>query len=131
MGESQVHIQLVQRIVGHVRSEFPNSCLCVLWDLPESIRNEKPPAINGHQPDVFAEDTPPTFTLIGEAKTAADLETEHSKLQFRAYLSYLKLRPRPLLVIATPWYAKNSARTIVSAAKREAEAEQVEVAFVH
>jgi hypothetical protein len=131
MGESLTHIQLVQRIVSHVRSEFPDSCLCILLDLPESPRCDKPPVIEGYHPDLFAEDTPPTFTVIGEAKTASDLETVHSKLQFRAYLSFLRLRPRPRLVVATPWYAQNSARTLLAAAKREADAEQVEVAFVH
>lgn len=131
MGESLTHIQLVQRIVTHVRSQFPASCLCVQEDLPETLRCEKPPMIEGYHPDIFAEDTPPTFTLIGEAKTAADLETEHSKLQFRAYLGYLKLRSCPHLVVATPWYARNSARSLLAAAKRDVDAEAVAVEFVH
>ena len=131
MGESLTHTQLVQRIVSHLRVQFPNSCLCVFRDLPETLRCEKPPLIAGYHPDIFAEDTPPTFTVIGEAKTAADLETEHSKLQFRAYLIYLKLRPQPRLVVATPWYAQNSARTLVAAAKRDVSAEIVAVEFVH
>jgi hypothetical protein len=118
-------------MVTHIRSKFPDSCLCVLLDLPESPRCEKPPAFGGFHPDVFAEDTPPTFTIIGEAKTAADLETNHSKLQFRAYLAHLKFHPSPRLVVATPWYAQNSARTLLAVAKREANAEEVTIEFVH
>ena len=130
MGESLTHIELVQRIVSHVRLKFPHSSLCVLFDLPESLRCDKPPTIGGYHPDIFAEDTPPTFTLIGEAKTAADLEREHSKLQFRAFLAYLKIRPFPHLIVATPWYARNSARTLLAAAKRETGADDVSIVFI-
>ena len=87
--------------------------------------------IEGHRPDVLAEDTPASFTLIGEAKTADDLETSHSKMQFRAYLAYLKLRPNPHLVVATPWYVVNSARTLLAAAQREMDANLVKIAFLH
>src|SRR5687768_4988999 len=131
MPESQIHIRLVARIVSHVTAQFPDCCLCVLRDHPESNKCEKPPGIGGYHPDVFAEDTPPTFTIIGEAKTAEDLETDHSKLQFRAFLSYLQLRPKPRLIVATQWYAVNSARSLLAAAKREVLASDVLLEFVH
>ena len=131
MGESLIHLQLVGRIAAHVRSEFPYGNVCALYDLPETSSCDKPPMIEGHRPDFFAEDTPPSFTLIGEAKTADDLETKHSKMQFRVYLSYLRIRPNPHLVVATPWYVVNSARSLLAAAQREMDADLVKVAFIH
>ena len=132
MGESISHIQLVQRILKWVESEMPEcQCLCIFKDLPDAGRHDKTPSIDGFFPDVFVEDTPPTFTLIGEAKTAEDLETEHSKRQLRAFLSYLKLRPRPRLIVSTPWFAVNSAKSLIAAAQRNVEATNVTISVVY
>jgi hypothetical protein len=132
MGESISHIRLVQRIVQWLTSEIPEcDCLCVFRDLPDARSQDKTPCINGFFPDVFAEDTPPTFTLVGEAKTAEDLETEHSKRQLRAYLAYLKLRPRPRLIVSTPWFAVNSAKSLIAAAQEDVEATSVAVSIIH
>jgi hypothetical protein len=132
MGESISHIRLVNRILVWVRLEH-GDCrhLCILSDLPDSRSSEKPPLIGGFLPDVFVEDAPPTFTVIGEAKTAQDLEREHTKRQFRGYLLYLKLRLRPCLIVSTPWFVANSAKSLIAAAQREVEAASVAVRIIH
>ena len=122
---------MVEKIIGHVRSKFPDCGVCVLYDLPQTPNGSKPPLIEGYRPDVLAENVPASFTLIGEAKTVKDLETPHSKNQFKAYLTYLRLRPNPHLVVATPWYAVNSARTFLAAAQRETDTNSVQVFFLH
>ena len=49
------------------------------------VRGERPPRIEGYVPDVFVTDVPTTTTLIGEAKTQQDIETDHSRRQIFAF----------------------------------------------
>lgn len=104
----------MQRIVAYLRARFHNDAhLAVLHDLPAAPGNDKPPMIDSFRPDVFALDAPLTRVVIGEAKTALDLETAHSLGQFSSYLKYLCRQPQPLLVVAVPWQVKARARAVV------------------
>ena len=131
MSESAAHVRLVDRIVEWISDQHRESrTLCVFRDGDFVGAYVRPPPINNFVPDVFAEDTPPTFTTIGEAKTAADLETKRSQLQIRAFIDFLSIRPRPQLIIATPPVATNTARDIVRLAQAELRASHVEAIFL-
>jgi len=64
-------------------------------------------------PDVYATDVPTTMTLIGEAKTAADLDTRHSRAQIAAFLQYLAHTPGGLFILAVPVSVKPRARWVL------------------
>lgn len=76
-------------------------------------RGERPPKVSGFTPDVYATDVPTTMTLIGEAKTAADLDTKHSHAQIAAFLQYLAHTPGGLFVLAVPVSVKPRARWVL------------------
>ena len=78
------------------------------------VRGEKPPIIEGYVPDVFVTDVPITTTLIGEAKTRLDLETDRSRRQITAFLSYLSKTPRGIFVLSVPMIAGATARHLLS-----------------
>ena len=108
MSDSAQHLELVKSILGFVRQNFSPAKFAVLSDLPGSPN--KPPRIHGFVPDVFAEDAPRTAVVIGEAKTIADLETAHSRLQIQAFLRFLAMQENATLVLAVPWPAAVAAR---------------------
>lgn len=119
MPESAEHLSLVQDIVDYIQNRFGGLAgLIVLTDLPTSARADKPPRIDGFAPDVYATEVPRTTVLIGEAKTADDLTTAHSRDQIVAFLKFLSYQQRGVLVLAVPWQCVPAARIVLTSAKR-------------
>ena len=131
MNESPNHVELVGKLLAWISENYSTTdALCIFRDGSNVAGSDKPPLIGSFFPDILAEDTPPTVTIIGEAKTAADLETSHSEKQFRAFIEYLSFRANPRLVIATPWHVRNTAIAIVSKLSCELSAGHVPATFI-
>ena len=97
-----------------------NDRLSIIYaDLPEIIGSEKPPAIDGHCPDFYCESRERQETLLGEAKTAHDLEARHTRDQLAAYLRYLAPLGNGILIIAVPWRCVPSAKSLVRSLQRQ------------
>ena len=95
---------LLSQMLKYVRAlEQQSHRLLVLHDLPGPIGCDKPPKIGNFRPDIYAANAPTTMVIIGEAKTASDLETTHSRKQFFSYLRYLALYPGSTLLVGVPW----------------------------
>ena len=125
MAESLVHLRLVGRILSYVRDEYQAYQLAIFHDLPDLLGAEKPPRIEGFVPDLYAIDAPLSITILGEAKTAEDLETDHSRKQLKAFLTFLRLQPIGILVIAVPWQAQARARNLVARLQQELQCTEV------
>lgn len=111
MAESNQHLRLVRSILTYVRQEFGEiEALALFDDTAEPVRGEKPPLVNGHVPDVYATDSPPSITIIGEAKTQRDLETDRSREQIGCFLDHLAVRPNGVFILAVPLAAGATAR---------------------
>ncbi|SRR6266702_2626572 len=126
MPESQLHAGLVQLLtdciaVRHAR----NSGICVFADTSTARRGEKPRPVNGFVPDVLAITVPQSFTIIGEAKSYADLDTVHSRFQVRAFLDFLKYSPDPRFMLAVPASAHASAFSLLRTLKHQVGADRV------
>jgi len=114
MPESAAHADLVQAVIAFAEFELGAIAeIAVRDDAVHSLRGERPPRIDGFTPDVHAVDVPTTRTLIGEAKTRADLETDHSLLQISAFLGYLAKTSGGLFVLAVPLTAGATARRLL------------------
>ena len=126
MAESSQHAALVQIIVGYIKREHATvTALGIVDDLSSAIGAEKPNRIEGFVPDVYAFDAPRTTTIIGEAKTKDDLETERSKKQIAAFLSHLRYQDAGVFIMAVPWQVKRRAQAIVSTLQKAAGAASV------
>ena len=79
---------------------------------------DQPPMIGGFKPDVFAQDVPATFRVIGEAKTANDFQEERSTRQISAFLDHLALYPNSCFYLAVPWFVKGKANYVMHALRR-------------
>ena len=127
MAESNKHSALVHIIIKYIGREHAHiTALGIIDDLSSPLRAEKPNRIEGFVPDVYAFDAPLTTIIIGEAKTQADLETEHSKKQITAFLSFLGHQETGIFILAVPWQAKRRAQAIVAALREAVGASSVE-----
>lgn len=131
MAESDKHLALVDVIIGHVETRYSNlTSLLVLNDKPGTPRAGKPPRLGGFVPDVYAADVPTTTVIVGEAKTARDLENDHTDRQLRAFIEHLKYTAHGSLLLAVPWRALAAARSLVTVARRTAAAHNVYVVLL-
>lgn len=115
MGESAVHTALVRKIIERVRERYPmnQADLYIFRDTPDNRPGDRPRAINGFVPDVFAGTIPHSFSLIGEAKCAVDLGTQRTENQLRTFIRHLARETDPVLIIATPPTLNRAARSLV------------------
>jgi len=130
MPESARHARLVEAIIPHAEHRLGKfTDIMLREDAVRPRRGERPPNVSGFIPDVFATDVPTTMTLIGEAKTAADLDTKHSRAQIAAFLEYLAHTPGGLFVLAVPTAVKPRAIWVLRELGRslEVDAPQIEI----
>lgn len=131
MGETLLHTRLVSIIVNWVARQHPTTPgFCLYCDNQTVLQTEKPPPIDGFYSDVYAVTTPPAITLLGEAKTIPDIDSERSFNQLVAFLRFLSVRPGPTLIMATPWQARPTAKNLVRLAKPRAGATDVPVVYL-
>jgi hypothetical protein len=90
----------------------------ILLDSPFARPNFRPPAINGHVPDLYVDEKTTRLIVIGEAKTSRDLETERSENQLRSFIKYCSLYSNSILVLAVPWYSTRSAKSLICMLER-------------
>ncbi len=128
MGASTTHAKLVNSIVDWIQSNCgPSAQASVLVDSPDTQPGNTPPAIGGYIPDVFLKSEPP---LIGEAKTAKDIETKHSRDQYAAFLKYLSIYKDAVFVLAVPWHMVPQARSLITRVQKIHNAENVRTVFI-
>lgn len=131
MPESSQHLRLVEALVSYIEVRYkPLKSMIILCDLPSTVGGDRPPRVGGFVPDVYATDSPTTLTVIGEAKTAEDLVTAHSREQIEAFLDFLRYRKSGVLVLAVPCFSSATARIVVESAKRAAEVKSSEIEIV-
>jgi hypothetical protein len=121
LSESTQHTELVRLAETWMRAMFRDyaRALITLCDLPERASGDKPPAIGGFVPDLYASTFPAEVTIIGEAKCSDDLITRRSGLQIRAFLDHLRFQSRGHFVIAVERRQEPIARRLVRLAAQE------------
>jgi len=125
MAESQTHARLVQAIVSWI-AQTPEYCRgIVLVDSEGSMAGARPPAVNNYVPDVYVSGSGKGAIMIGEAKTARDLERPHSQAQLVAFLTWCAHNDDSLLVVAVPWYMTRAARNMLKYLQRRTGADGV------
>lgn len=114
MPESALHARLVRMLVDFAENEFGNLNNIALYIDSFGVgRDGSPQRIGGYVPDVLARDIPSTKTMVGEAKTQRDLETEHSREQIRAFVEYLVHTPNGIFVLCVPAVATATAYSLL------------------
>jgi hypothetical protein len=114
MSESALHMALTAALVRWVAERyFDGDEGRILVDCPEGhYSRDNPPRIGGYTPDVFANQMNGQGNIVGEAKTACDLENCHTRAQLAAFLDYC-VQNDATLVMAVPWYAERLAKAMI------------------
>jgi hypothetical protein len=120
LAESLNHTALLDRLTMYVRHSIdakPN--FLILHDLPGAIGCEKPPMIEGFRPDLYASNGALQTVILGEAKTANDVDTSHSREQYRAYARHLAVCAHSTFILAVPWQLRVRAKNLMRLAVEE------------
>lgn len=124
MSESAEHQKLVNDILVCVKGMVgPDKSCFIMSDLSDG-RELSPQTTEGFRPDVFYQyaDT----MIIGEAKTADDVERLHSKQQYESYVKKCALfQGKAYLIVAAPWASCASLNNILSKIKKNYPGEYV------
>ncbi|MCK9211870.1 MAG: hypothetical protein M0P61_13605 [Ignavibacteriaceae bacterium] len=130
--ESTTHKTLVGAIVKWVHKYYNEEMILYVDSENAMFTDELPPSINTCKPDVFAQGRKSKNIVIGEAKTTQiDLESDHSEIQFTAYLEYCKKNSDCKLVVATPLNIINCAKSIIDVLKKKLHCEQVHTEMIN
>lgn len=128
MGVSTTHIQLVNAMVDWVvQNRSIDDSALMLVDLPDCPAHSKPGSIKGYIPDLYIAGN---NRLIGEAKTRYDIETRHSREQYIAYISHLKLYENSTFLIAVPWFCVPQIKSIITKTQKDLGAFSVSTIFL-
>jgi len=73
---------------------------------------KRPPMIGSSRPDLYGIRLYDGFIVLGEAKTANDLETERSHTQIKNYLEFIEFRESVLFYVV-PMSRQNKCRSIM------------------
>jgi hypothetical protein len=89
VAEGDAHRQLVRllaaRIVGEVSHNWSSFIDGAGWDKRAGV----PPLLEIYRPDIYAVERGSGRTVIGEAKTADDIDNNHTRQQLAAYFRHL------------------------------------------
>ena len=112
-GESAQHAFLVAHLTDFVTKQHGCGGNLALYFDDQMYGRERPQRIGNYLPDLYAEDVPRTFVVIGEAKTHPDLLSARSRRQLETFLRYLALYNASFFYLAVPTLAKPAATTLV------------------
>ena len=114
MAESATHAKLVESMRKWViDTRFDGDSGHVLVDNPDATPFSKPPKTYGFVPDLYAKRRSGVGIIIGEAKTARDLENFHTRAQLTAFLRRCSEETDSLFVLAVPWHMERFARSLL------------------
>lgn len=123
--ESDKHRELIGQIGLWIRWKFPEAKDFIDDDSDGALGRPRPPSIAGYRPDAFVLGGAQRTTIVGEAKTANDLDSEHSRRQLEAYIAYLSTFSDGVLVVSTQWQARRTAMSLLKRLLRQASAMHV------
>ena len=112
-GESSEHAFLVAHLTDFVTKQHGCGGNLALYFDDQTYGRERPQRIGNYLPDLYAEDVPRTFVVIGEAKTHLDLISARSRRQLGTFVRYLALYDAAFFYLAVPTLAKPTATTLV------------------
>lgn len=120
MSESAAHLYLVNALVVWVSTTFlSGNFRDILVDSSGRDLTNKPHMIGNYIPDVLVASMNCEKFIIGEAKTAHDLENDHTLKQMETFLLACSEKENSIFVLAVPWHMTRRARSIIKFIKNE------------
>jgi len=111
MPESALHYRMVMSIRNWIIEKYEK--LFIWIDLPSCEESSIPLRIEGFIPDVYAKILSNSKEIIGEAKTARDLDSRHTEEQLCAFLRYCSNNDNTFFILAVPWDFTRNAKSLI------------------
>lgn len=112
MSESFQHQQLVQLLKKEVVKLIPSGCQGLIQQDSSDSLALPPKTIEGYRPDIYY--CFENLLIIGEAKTANDVERQHSRAQYEAYLKECaNFHGNAIFILVVPWMERATAHNIL------------------
>lgn len=131
MSESNHHQSLVKALATEIASNlvWPNPPIiyCDVWD---GMGADLPPIIGSNRPDVFARDLTTSLSIIGEAKTANDIDNRHTYEQLASYFDHLCHQPHGELWMGVPWLSAGTATRVCTRMRKMTNAQHIPIRVV-
>ncbi len=118
MAESATHQGLVRQLVLWTERNLEGNGVLYVDD-PARDASNRPPRITGFVPDLYWKSLDSACILVGEAKSAGDVESPHSRKQFASFLAHLSAVSDGTLLLAVPWHAVPQAKSLMKAIQRD------------
>jgi len=127
VSESAAHATLVRLLTNWVADSFLDGDRGgILVDTSFRPPQRKPPIVYGFSPDVYLTTCTRYQIVIGEAKTAQDVECMHTINQVEAFLRKCAEYQTSLFVFAVPWHRVGLALSILNYCRRRTGSEKVD-----
>lgn len=131
MGETRAHMELVNRCADWINKRYVGGdSNCILIERPDFPNGKRPFNINGYIPDIMAIRTPEYELILGEAKTANDIDNQHTTDQITAFLTKCNEYRNSLFVVAVPWYRIGLAKSVVDYCCRLSNIKNVNIEYL-
>jgi len=127
MSESDLHKQLVAAIVPHIALRVSAGGLLFV-DGAHDLSDGCPPTLSSVRPDIFARGRITKDVIIGEAKTAGDIDNGHTFEQLQIYFDYLAHEQSGELWLSVPYDAAGLGHRVCRQVRRAAGRESVSFA---
>ena len=119
MSESEHHRDLVRALAEEIASDPSWSIPPILYcDIQDGFSGAVPPVAGLNRPDVLARDISTSRAVIGEAKTAQDIDNQHTFEQLASYFGYLRAQAEGELWMGVPWLSAGMAIRVSTLARK-------------
>ena len=119
MSEGVVHALLVSALVQQIEERLGPSEIVIWADLPADGRYVATPKMEGLRPDVYARQRATGAVILGEAKSARDIETPHTREQLRRFFEDLSSEKDSLLWLAVPLAGAGTAMRVARSVRSD------------
>jgi hypothetical protein len=131
MSESAHHRSLVLALASEIFGDsiWVNKPI-IYCDIQDGCLSNFPPIIGNNRPDVFARDIATSLSIIGEAKTADDIDKRHTFAQLASFFDYLRDQPHSELWMGVPWLCAGMAMRVSVDIRKKLNAENIPIRVV-
>lgn len=128
MSESDQHRSLVQALAWEIsESSLWQNPPILYCDIQDGATIDMPPIIGNNRPDVFARDLSEGIIVIGEAKTANDIDNQHTFDQLISFFDYLCSQAQGELWMGVPWLSAGTALRVCKQLRKRASAQHIPI----
>jgi hypothetical protein len=124
MSESEAHARLVSAMLRAIQNDHIIEPFQIRADLSMTGEHARTFSIASLRPDVIVV-LSDRRKIVGEAKTAGDVDTLHTRAQLKAFFEYLLVEPDGILWMSVPMASAGEALRVARTIRRENHCERI------